>query len=262
MSAAPVRLLVEHLNVSLGGKSVVQEACLACQAGQFIALVGPNGAGKTSLLRAIAGLVPATGKIMIEGEALASLPIRARARHIAYLPQGHAVHWPLASRDIVALGRYPHGVNDPARMQEPDLEIVNQAMARTQTLEFADRPVQSLSGGEKARVMLARVFAMQAPLLLADEPTAALDPRHQIAIMQALKEEAKRGALVIAVTHDIGLAARLADTLILMDKGRISAQGRPDDVLTPDNLANIYGIEAYIARHDGQSVIMPWGTAP
>lgn len=257
MSAA--RLVTTDVSVILGGKTVVQNATLACDAGQFVALVGPNGAGKTSLLRAIARLVPATGKIVIEGQTLASLSIRERAKLIAYLPQGHAVHWPLAARDIVALGRYPHGVNDPARMQAADRDIVNQAMARTQTLDFADRPVQSLSGGEKARVMLARVFAMQAPLLLADEPTAALDPRHQIAIMQALKDESGRGALVIAVTHDIGLAARLADTLILMDKGQIVAQGTPDTVLTPDSLAEVYGISAYIARHDGQPVIVPWG---
>jgi iron complex transport system ATP-binding protein len=148
-------------------------------------------------------------------------------------------------------------------MQAPDIAIVHEAMARTDTLDFADRPVQALSGGEKARVMLARVFAMHAPLLLADEPTAALDPHHQLTIMQALKDEARAGALVIAVTHDIGLAARLADTLVLIDRGRITAQGTPEAVLTPENLANVYGINAYITRHDGQPVILPWGiTAP
>jgi iron complex transport system ATP-binding protein len=261
MSAA--RLVTTDVSVSLGGKSVVQHASLRLEAGHFVALVGPNGAGKTSLLRAIAGLIPATGTIMLEGKNLSDLSMRERAKRIAYLPQGHAVHWPLAARDVVALGRYPHGVNDPARMLAPDLAIVREAMARTHTLEFADRPVQSLSGGEKARVMLARVFAMHAPLLLADEPTAALDPHHQIAIMQALKDEAKAGSLVIAVTHDIGLAARLADALILIDKGRIMAQGAPEAVLTPENLADVYGINAYIARHDGQPVILPWGiTSP
>lgn len=253
---------VSGLGVRLGGVDVVQGANLELAGGQLVALIGPNGAGKTSLLRALAGLTPASGSLHVQGKPLEALSIRERARHIAYLPQGHAVHWPLPARDIVALGRYPHGVTDPARLSASDAAIVEAAMTRTRTLEFADRPVQNLSGGERARVMLARVFAVQAPVLLADEPTAALDPRHQIAIMQALKDETGCGALVVAVTHDIGLAARLADRVILMDHGRIVAQGRPMEVLTPEHLDTVYGIRAHISEHEGQPLVVPWAARP
>lgn len=252
-------LAIAGLGLRLAGVEVLHDLSLTLEAGHLVALVGPNGAGKTSLIRAVAGLVATSGTILLDGAPLDGLSMRDRARRIAYLPQGHAVHWPLSARDVVALGRYPHGVNDPARMPGPDSAIVDGAMARTGTQHLAARAVQTLSGGEKARVMLARVLAVQAPLLLADEPTAALDPRHQIAIMQTLKDEATRGALVIAATHDIGLAARLADRVVLMEAGRIMAHGRPDEVLTERALAEVYGITAYVARHEGQPVIMPWG---
>jgi iron complex transport system ATP-binding protein len=257
----PTALDIRDVGVRLGGVAVVEAAGLSFRAGQFVALIGPNGAGKTSLLRAIAGLVPATGRIRIGGRDLGAMSLRDRAKAIAYLPQGHAVHWPLTARDAVALGRYPHGVDDPTRMRASDAAIVDDCMARTDTMPFAARAVQTLSGGERARVMLARVLAVKAGIVLADEPTAALDPLHQLGIMEALKTEASRGALVVAVTHDIGLAARLADRLILMDGGRIVAQGPPVDVLTDENLRRVYRVKAYLAEYEGKPVIVPWQAA-
>jgi iron complex transport system ATP-binding protein len=257
MSGAPL-IAARELTVSLGGKRIVENATLTLEAGRFVVLVGPNGAGKTTLLRALAGLIPSEGAVAIGGVPLAALSRIERARRIAYLPQGHQVHWPLAARDIVALGRYPHGVSDPARMRESDARLVDAAMVRTGTTDLADRIVSTLSGGERARVMIARVLAVGAPILFADEPTAALDPRHQIAVMRDLQAEARRGALVVAVTHDLTLASRLGDAVILMAGGRIVANGPPETVFTPEQLAEIYGIRALHHEFGGERLLMPW----
>lgn len=253
-------LEARDLAVTIGGKKIIDKIALSLDPGRLIVLIGPNGAGKTTLLRAIAGLVPMTGSLLFGGVAIDTLSRRERAQKIAYLPQGHQVHWPLAARDVVALGRFPHGVGDPARMSATDAAIVDAAMIRTGTDGLADRIVQSLSGGERARVMLARVLAVEAPVLLADEPTASLDPHHQLAVMHDLKAEASRGALVIAVTHDLGLAARLGDDIVLMDGGRIARQGPPDAVFTPVQLARTYGIRAIDRDIDGERLIVPWET--
>ena len=264
MSASPAFpcLEIRDLAVALDRKSILEGISLTLKAGRFVVLIGPNGAGKTTLLRAMAGLVPASGTISIQNSPLETLSRQERARRIAYLPQGHQVHWPLAARDVVALGRFPHGVGDPARMSPEDTGIVDAAMARTGTTPFADRIVQSLSGGERARVMLARVLAVEAPILLADEPTASLDPHHQLAVMRDLKAEAARGTLVIAVTHDLGLAARLADEVILMAGGRLIRQGTPEAVFTPELLAETYGIRAVYREVDGERLIVPWEITP
>ncbi len=246
------------VSVNLGTNCVVSQVTCRLPPSGLVALIGPNGAGKTSLLKAICGLVAHAGTITLDGADLALMERGARARAIAYLPQGHAIHWPLTARDVVALGRYPHGVRDPLHMREADRAVVEKALARADALPFADRPVQQLSGGERARVMLARVLAVEADVLLADEPTAALDPRHQLAIMADLKAEAARGALVLAVTHDLGLAARFADFVVLIDKGRLIASGAPQAVLTRENLADVYGIQAYHTEIAGEPVIVPW----
>jgi iron complex transport system ATP-binding protein len=254
-------LELEHISVALGGRTIVHDISLSLQSSRLVALLGPNGAGKTTLLKAMAGLLPARGSVRLDGQPLADLSRQQRAQRIGYLPQGHQVHWPLSARDVVALGRYPHGLADPARMSASHAEAVDAAMRRTDTMQFADQPVMTLSGGERARVMLARVLAGQPDILLADEPTASLDPRHQITVMQDLKAESRRGALVIAVTHDIALASRLADEIVLMNEGRIVAQGSPDEVLTNERLAHVYGVKALRQTVDGEHVITPWGLA-
>jgi iron complex transport system ATP-binding protein len=251
-------LTARDVSVTLAGRMVLSDISLALPSGHLVALVGPNGAGKTTLLRALAGLVPCRGVIHAGGDALSSLALRDRARRFAYLPQGHIVHWPLPARDIVALGRYPHGATDPARLTADDTAAVLRAMQAADVMEFSERRVTELSGGERSRVALARVLAVEAPAILADEPTASLDPRHQIDVMKTLRAAADKGALVMVVTHDLGLAARFANTILVLNEGRLVSQGAPAEALSEQVMADVFRISAYRAEFQRQAVIVPW----
>ena len=251
-------LAAQQLEVTLSGRTVLQDVSLSLPSGQLVALVGPNGAGKTTLLRALAGLVSSTGIVEVGGDRLSSLSLRERAKRFGYLPQGHLVHWPLPARDIVALGRYPHGASDPARLSPLDEQAVLRAMQATNVVEFSQRPVTELSGGERSRVALARVLAVEAPIVLADEPTASLDPRYQIDVMLNLRSAADRGVLVIVVTHDLGLAARFADTVLVLSGGRLVAHGKPEQALSEQLMAEVFRISAYRANYRNETVILPW----
>src|SRR5712671_3718570 len=251
-------LTAQGVGVTLAGRRVLDDISLSLSSGHLVALVGPNGAGKTTLLRALAGLVPSDGAIHVGGEALSSLPLRERAKRFGYLPQGHMVHWPLPARDIVALGRYPHGATDPARLSLRDAEAVLRAMQAADVTEFSERRVTELSGGERSRVALARVFAVEAPIILADEPTSSLDPRHQIDVMKGLRASADTGVLVIVVTHDLGLAARFADQVLVLSEGRLVSQGAPAEALSERVMAEVFRISAYRAEYQREAVIVPW----
>ena len=251
-------LTAQGVSVALSGRAVLRDVSLSLASGHLVALVGPNGAGKTTLLRALAGLVPSDGTIHVGGDALPSLSLRERARRFAYLPQGHIVHWPLPARDIVALGRYPHGATDPARLTPGDSEAVLRAMQATDVVEFAARRVTELSGGERSRVALARVLAVEAPVILADEPTSSLDPRHQIDVMKTLRAAADRGTLVVVVTHDLGLAARFADTMLVLSDGRLVSQGAPAEALSEQVMAKVFRISAFRTEFQREAVIVPW----
>jgi iron complex transport system ATP-binding protein len=252
MSPAHTIALAE-VRVALGSRPVLHGISATLGPGECVALVGPNGAGKTTLLRAMAGLLKHTGHIRLGGEDLAAMPPARRARIIGYLPQGHQIHWPLPVREVVALGRYPHGATDPRRLPAADAAMVEQSMATADIALLADRPADALSGGERARVALARVLATGAPVLLADEPTASLDPRHQLSVMATLRAEAEAGATIIAVTHDLELAAHYATRVLVLDQGRLVADGAPDAALSPGTLQKVFAI----ARRAGQ-----WQAAP
>jgi iron complex transport system ATP-binding protein len=251
-------LTARGLDVTLAGRAVLNDISLSLSSGHLVALVGPNGAGKTTLLRALAGLVPSGGAVHVGGDALSSLRLGERARRFAYLPQGHTVHWPLPARDIVALGRYPHGATDPARLSPGDAEAVERAMQAADVVEFAARRVTELSGGERSRVALARVLAVEAPVILADEPTASLDPRHQLDVMKTLRTAADSGALVIVVTHDLGLAARFAERIFVLADGRLVSQGTAAEALSEQVMADVFRISAFRAEHQHQAVVVPW----
>ncbi|MBI1263006.1 MAG: ATP-binding cassette domain-containing protein [Rhizobiales bacterium] len=249
-------LQVENLSVTLGGKPILRKLALAAGEARFVGLVGPNGAGKTTLMRAIAGLIPFEGQVRLGGQALDAMASRQRARAIAYLAQGAESHWPLETRRLVALGRLPH-LEPFRRPSRADEDAISRAMVLADIEIFSGRDVQSLSGGERARVLLARALAVEAGLLLVDEPVAALDPYHQIRIMEVLRAYADQGRIVIAVMHDLSLASRFCDQLVLLDEGRVMATGTPDEVLTPDNLKSVYRIRAISGGTGDERFVLP-----
>ncbi len=242
-SGARPAMAATGLSVRLARNVIVEGASLELRTGELVALLGPNGAGKTTLIRALAGVLPAEGRVEIGDRPLAAFSLRERARRIAYLPQGHITHWPMDVASVVALGRHPHA-DAFARPTEDDRAAVRAALAATGLEPLASRSVTSLSGGERARVALARALATQASILLADEPTMSLDPRHQLVVMELLAQVAHGGTAVLAILHDLALAARFADRVLMMDRGRLVADGPARDVLTPETIATVFGVEA------------------
>jgi len=241
--ASTTALTTTGLSVRLARKVIVADASLTLHAGEFAVLLGPNGAGKTTLIRALAGVLPAEGRIEIGGKPLQTFSLRERARRIAYLPQGHVTHWPMDVASVVALGRHPHA-DAFAPPTSDDRAAVEAALTATGLDALAERSVTSLSGGERARVALARALATEASILLADEPTMSLDPRHQLVVMELLVRVAHGGTAVLAVLHDLALAARFADRVLMMDRGRLVADGSPREVLTSEKIATVFGVEA------------------
>ncbi|MHA1573978.1 MAG: ABC transporter ATP-binding protein, partial [Alphaproteobacteria bacterium] len=239
MSSREIAVQARGLAVSIDGVWVIKDLDLSLARGEFTAIIGPNGAGKTTFLRALAGLEPSWGEIELGGVPIDQLELRTRARAVAYLPQGHLFHWPMPVVDIVALGRMPH-TSGFGGLTVADREAIKQAMVDTEILEFSDRHVTSLSGGERARVALARALAVSAPALLADEPGSSLDPRHQLKMLEALCRRAREGVAVIAVLQDISHAARFADRVLVMQDGEFVADGPPQNVMSVDLFQRVF----------------------
>lgn len=231
---------------------VVRDLSLELRGGELVGLIGPNGAGKTSLLRALCALDPlAAGRIAYDGRTPAEIGRAAFGRTLAYLPQNVRIHWPMSVEHVIALGRLPHGaatVDDAAR----------RAMAAADVTHLAARSTGTLSGGERARVLLARALAVEAPVLLADEPVAALDPYHQLQVMELLRARAQAGACVVAVLHDLTLAARFCDRLVLMHRGALAALGTPAQVLAPGPVGAAYRVSVESGMRGGEPFVIPW----
>lgn len=235
------RLIASGITVTRGSRRIVDGADLTLNIGELTILAGPNGAGKTTLARAMAGLIAAEGAVTFDGADLHALAPRVRARAMSYLPQGHEFHWPMRVDSIVALGREPHA--DPfSQTTAKDRIAIERAMEATDVGQFAERLVTTLSGGERARVAIARALATEASVLIADEPTASLDERHQLIVMDLLQRIAHQGAAVLAIIHDLALAMRFADRVVIMNEGRIVANDAPVLALTPDRIAEVFGI--------------------
>ena len=254
-----VTIRTQELSVRLGRHAAVRGVTTALEPGQLVGIIGPNGAGKSTLIRAMLGLARVeSGTVSVNDKPIASLVRKDVARLVAYLPQGQTLHWPLMVERLVALGRMPH-LGPLSRLSSEDEAMVDAALARADVLHLKGRIATELSGGERARVLLARALAVGAPSLIADEPLAALDPGHQLDVMDLLKAEARAGSLVVTVLHDLGMAARYCDRLLLMEQGRLVADGKPMDVLTEQSLAQVYGISACIEAGGAWPLILPTG---
>jgi len=239
-------LKTQGLTVVRGGARLVDQVAFEMTRGELIALIGPNGAGKTTFLRAALGLIkPDTGTATLNGADTAQLKPGDRAQLISYLPQSRPLAWPTLVKDVVALGRYSYGAR-LGNLYGDDATAVDQALKDCDIEHLKDRRAHSLSGGESARMHCARAFAAQTPLLLADEPVAALDPRHQFRIMELIKTYVEKGGGALVVLHDINLAVRFATRLAWMKNGQIIADGTPEETLTAKRLSETFGIAARV----------------
>ena len=258
MSPAARGLSFDAVVVALGGKDVLRGVSFELRPGEVLGLLGRNGVGKTTLLRAAAGVLePSGGDVRLGGRKLSAYSRRELARAIAVVPQDLHVPFPFRAGEVVLMGRAPHqplfGFDG-----DRDVDRVLAAMERMGVSELADRPIFELSGGERQLVMFARALAQEPELLLLDEPTAFLDLRHRLEVLQVVRELASQGRSALVVSHDLGLAARACDRLLLLAGGRVAASGPPREVLTPEVLRRVFGIDAeLVGAPDGSLLVVP-----
>ncbi|MEW9856523.1 ABC transporter ATP-binding protein [Novosphingobium sp. M1R2S20] len=253
-----VTITIEGLCADLQRRPVLNDISATLAPGKMIGIIGPNGSGKSTLVRAILGLVRARrGSILVDRRDVSLVPPRELARTIAYLPQGQTLHWPLSVERLILLGRLPH-LGPLSRVSEEHARASQAAMARADVTHLSGRIVTELSGGERARVMLARALAVGAPAIVADEPLAALDPGHQMDVMELLSREAKAGSLVVVVLHDLTMAARYCDQILLLNEGSLVADGPAPQVLTEQALMQVYGITAAFSDCHGRAAVIPF----
>jgi iron complex transport system ATP-binding protein len=249
-----VALSFKSVSAGYRHRGVLRDVSVSLGAGQVTGLVGPNGAGKTTLFRvALRSVVPTAGGVRLLDRDIAEWSAQARARAMAYLPQEAEAHWPVEARRLVALGRLPHrGTFAP--LSGEDERAIDDAMARCDAAPFASRSMDRLSAGERARVLLARALAVGAAVLLADEPAAHLDPAHQLRLMELLRDEAGRGTAVIVTLHDLSLASRFCDRVIVMNEGRVAADGMASVALRDEVLSSVFAISARRLENG----VVPW----
>ncbi|MFC5890063.1 heme ABC transporter ATP-binding protein [Kitasatospora sp. CM 4170] len=250
-------LTAEAVRLAVGGREPLAGASVRVRAGEVLALLGPNGAGKSTLLSVLAGDVPPTaGEVRLHGRPLAGYGAAELALHRALLPQSAELSFPFPAGEVVRMGRAPWA-GTPAAAE--DGAVIAEAMAATESTVFAGRPFTALSGGERARVALARVLAQRAPLLLLDEPTAALDLRHQELVLRVARARAAAGDAVVVVLHDLSLAAAYADRVVLLAAGATVADGPVAEVLRAPLLSEVYGhpVEVLPHPHTGVPLVLP-----
>lgn len=252
-------LSANAIDYTIDGIPILQGIDFELEPGQLVGLIGPNGAGKSTLLRLLTGIEkPDSGDIRLEDRALDEVSPQARARLLGYLVQGARAYWPFSVDKVVGLGRLPYQ-KWWRQQNDEDRRKIDQALLLTETLAYRNRIVTTLSGGEQTLVMLARIIATECRLLLADEPVAALDPYHQLHVMQILRQHASGENAAAVVLHDLGLAARFCDRLYLLSHGKLVCAGSVGEVLTADNIAGVYGVEARIECDESGVSVTPYG---
>lgn len=253
-----MKIEANDVSVRRGNQTILAPLSLAIDGPGLVGLIGPNGAGKSTLLRVLAGLEPTeTGAVRYDGQTASMIGRDVLGCRLSYLAQSGRVHWPLKVERVVALGRLPHRQRGDAA-GDRDRAAVEAAMRATHVTALRNRPASTLSGGERMRVLLARALAVEAEVLLADEPIAALDPYHQLEVMDLLRDLAAAGTTVVAVLHDLSLALRYCDRLVLLSDGAMLADGAPDAVLSDANLETAYRVVAHRACVAGENYIVPW----
>lgn len=240
-------LRAENLHYSRNGRELLTDVSLVLEPGTLTVLAGPNGAGKSTLLRVLCGDTrPDRGSVQLNGRDLHAWPPAELARRRAVMPQETVLSFAFTAEEVVRMGRHP--VTGGAGSRADDA-VVRESMQATETAGLRERTYPTLSGGEKARVTLARVLAQESPLIFLDEPTASLDPRHQHLVLRIARAVADRGGAVLAVLHDLNLAALYADELVLLKRGAIQASGAPEEVLTADTLAEVFDAPFDVITH-------------
>jgi iron complex transport system ATP-binding protein len=254
------RLEIRSVGFAYGEAAVLDDVDLRVEAGEFVAVVGPNGAGKTTLLRVASGLLePSRGSVLLDGDVVHDLPRRLAARRIAGLGAEEDARFPYTVRDTVALGRHPwRGAFGP--LSEEDRARIERALADADLLSLADRPLPSLSSGERRRAMLARCLVQEGDVALLDEPTAHLDLGHRARMLAVIRSRAREGNRgVLAALHDLNLASAFADRVVLLVSGRVVTEGTPAEVLTPERIEEAFGAEVHVLKHPGTGgpVVVP-----
>jgi len=241
-------LAVSDVKVERGGRAILRDVSLDVQTGEWLGVIGPNGSGKTTLLRVMSGAMRGQGSVDLRGRPIGEWSARERAQTLTFVQQSSPLAFDFTVRDLVLLGRAPHR-GWLSSFSRDDHEIVEQVLADVGLEGFADRSIQSMSGGEVQRAFLAQALAQDADVLLLDEPTTHLDIHYQFRLLDAVREQVNRGKTAIAVVHDLESAARYADRLLLLSEGRPVAIGSPSDVLTPKRIDDVFGMEATV-RND------------
>ena len=257
------RALLEarDLAVAYGSRLALAGVDLELQAGSIVGLLGPNGAGKSTLVRALSGVAAFAGSVTVTGDDLRALSRKEPARRVAVVPQEPRFDFPFTALEVVVMGRHPH-LAGLAFESAADLAIAHQALARCGASHLARRPIDQLSSGERQRIVFARALAQQAPILLLDEPASFLDLRYQVELFDRVRELADGGTGVVAVLHDLNLAAEYCDRIVLLQAGRVVASGPTAEVLTYKNLTAVYETEIYVDLNDitGALVVTPLST--
>ncbi|MBD3192798.1 MAG: ATP-binding cassette domain-containing protein [Candidatus Heimdallarchaeota archaeon] len=249
-----MKLRIDGLEFSYDDKMVLEGISLNMDAGELVAILGPNGSGKTTLLRCIDGILkPKKGRVFIDGEQIGKMKRRAIAKKVAYVPQSEGTPFPITVYETILMGRKPH---IDWRPTTKDKQIVATIIQELGLEDFTVRKINQLSGGQRQKVYIGRALAQDTPILLLDEPTANLDLKHQLEVLELLRQQAEQGACVILAIHDINLALKYCKKIILLKEGRIYAAGGRE-IVSEENLADVYGVKVTISNHKEQLFVIP-----